>query len=280
MPADALVAAAAPAAAGRERRLPRHRARGGRRRDRDRGRPRTGGELVIRLTNPFQASGDHHAGNQMALANIRERLQLHFDAEASMQSRVADGTYEVTIRLPYITAPDDARRNPAFPASSSPTTRRRPARACATSWTTAGPTSRSTLVDEARNGREALEIVNREKVDIVLLDIRMPEMDGMEAARHLAGMAHPPAHHLHHGLRCLRDQGLRGERDRLPPEADPRGAAARGAAQGARAAAPGRGGARGRGEPAAPAPAASTSAARSTSCRSPTSSTCAPSSST
>ncbi len=49
------------------------------------------------------------------------------------------------------------------------------------------------LVDEARNGREALEIVNREKVDIVLLDIRMPGMDGMEAARHMAGMPHPPA---------------------------------------------------------------------------------------
>ena len=49
------------------------------------------------------------------------------------------------------------------------------------------------IVDEARNGREALEVLNREKVDIVLLDIRMPEMDGMEAARHMAGMAEPPA---------------------------------------------------------------------------------------
>jgi len=49
-----------------------------------------------------------------------------------------------------------------------------------------------TLVDEAKNGREVLDIVSREKVDIVLLDIRMPEMDGMESARHLAGMAHPP----------------------------------------------------------------------------------------
>ncbi|QJR16857.1 LytR/AlgR family response regulator transcription factor [Usitatibacter palustris] len=50
-----------------------------------------------------------------------------------------------------------------------------------------------TIVDEAKNGREALEAATREKVDIVLLDIRMPEMDGMEAARHLAGMPQPPA---------------------------------------------------------------------------------------
>ena len=49
------------------------------------------------------------------------------------------------------------------------------------------------IVDEARTGREALEVLNREKVDIVLLDIRMPDMDGMEAARHMAGMPAPPA---------------------------------------------------------------------------------------
>jgi two-component system response regulator AlgR len=49
------------------------------------------------------------------------------------------------------------------------------------------------IVDEARNGREALDIVNREKVDILLLDIRMPEMDGLEAARHIAGIPQPPA---------------------------------------------------------------------------------------
>jgi two-component system response regulator AlgR len=49
------------------------------------------------------------------------------------------------------------------------------------------------IVDEARNGREALEVINREKVDVVLLDIRMPEIDGLEAARHLAGMVEPPS---------------------------------------------------------------------------------------
>ncbi len=49
------------------------------------------------------------------------------------------------------------------------------------------------IVDEARTGREVLEVLNREKVDIVLLDIRMPEIDGIEAARHIAGMPNPPA---------------------------------------------------------------------------------------
>ena len=49
------------------------------------------------------------------------------------------------------------------------------------------------IVDEARTGKEVLAAVNKEKIDVVLLDIRMPEMDGMEAARHLAGMEQPPA---------------------------------------------------------------------------------------
>ena len=66
---------------------------------------REGEEILIRLTNPYRPSGDRHSGNKMALANIRERLQLHFDAEASMQSRIDGDTYEITIRLPYITVP-------------------------------------------------------------------------------------------------------------------------------------------------------------------------------
>ena len=64
-----------------------------------------GGQLVMELKNPFPGGGRHSAGNRMAIVNIRERLQLHFDAEASMRSEVKDGSYKVTIRLPYITKP-------------------------------------------------------------------------------------------------------------------------------------------------------------------------------
>lgn len=37
------------------------------------------------------------------------------------------------------------------------------------------------ILHEAHNGREALEIIGREEIHLVLLDVMMPEMDGMEA---------------------------------------------------------------------------------------------------
>jgi two-component system sensor histidine kinase AlgZ len=54
------------------------------------------------LRNPYEHEGDHHAGNKMALANIRERLQLHFDAEASLTTKVSDEAYQVHITMPYV----------------------------------------------------------------------------------------------------------------------------------------------------------------------------------
>ena len=54
------------------------------------------------LRNPYRKDGSHHAGNKMALGNIRERLALHFDAEASLEARVGDNEYEVHITIPYV----------------------------------------------------------------------------------------------------------------------------------------------------------------------------------
>ncbi len=49
------------------------------------------------------------------------------------------------------------------------------------------------VVGAAGNGREALEMAARLQPDIVLLDIRMPVMDGLETARHLGELETPPA---------------------------------------------------------------------------------------
>lgn len=46
---------------------------------------------------------------------------------------------------------------------------------------------------EATNGREALFAVNASHPDLVLMDIRMPVMDGLESAMHLSHMDNPPS---------------------------------------------------------------------------------------
>jgi two-component system sensor histidine kinase AlgZ len=58
-------------------------------------------EIHLVLRNPYRQDGDHHVGNKMALGNIRERLALHFDAEASLKSSVTEDAYQVHIVIPY-----------------------------------------------------------------------------------------------------------------------------------------------------------------------------------
>jgi len=48
------------------------------------------------------------------------------------------------------------------------------------------------VAGEAGNGVEALALLQQFTVDIALVDIRMPVMDGIELAQHLRGLAQPP----------------------------------------------------------------------------------------
>lgn len=63
------------------------------------------GDLLIEITNPvpdFERS-NRHAGNSMAVNNIRQRLQTTFDERASMNIKKTDNEYCVTLRFPYVT---------------------------------------------------------------------------------------------------------------------------------------------------------------------------------
>jgi two-component system sensor histidine kinase AlgZ len=58
--------------------------------------------LYVRNTLAPPAAAEHvpQNGNHMALDNIRERLALHFDAEASLRIQQTAGEFEVLVRLP------------------------------------------------------------------------------------------------------------------------------------------------------------------------------------
>ena len=77
--------------------------------------PRAGGGIVsvsgvldgdtigITVRNPLPEDGGvHHAGNRIALANIRERMQLMYPGRASIDADRAGDEYIVRLRFPYI----------------------------------------------------------------------------------------------------------------------------------------------------------------------------------
>lgn len=63
---------------------------------------RDGDMLSITVTNPTPTSGaTDRPGNQMALANIRERLTLAFGRRAALTVQAGDGRFRVTLTFPY-----------------------------------------------------------------------------------------------------------------------------------------------------------------------------------
>ncbi|MDR1528817.1 MAG: histidine kinase [Burkholderiales bacterium] len=68
-------------------------------------------EVHAILRNPYRAGNDrHHRGNRIAVANVRARLALHFDTEASLSAKIINSeTYETHIRMPYRPQPKNRK---------------------------------------------------------------------------------------------------------------------------------------------------------------------------
>jgi two-component system sensor histidine kinase AlgZ len=62
-----------------------------------------GKRVYVRVVNPLHPEFAQRPGNRMALENLRERLTLFFDAEASVRTREADGRFQVEIEFPHVT---------------------------------------------------------------------------------------------------------------------------------------------------------------------------------
>ncbi|MFO1425757.1 MAG: sensor histidine kinase [Steroidobacteraceae bacterium] len=63
------------------------------------------GLVTIVVRNPVPSGAVVRDGNRLALSNIRERLQLLYDARATIKAGRFDDEYIVTLRFPYLKEP-------------------------------------------------------------------------------------------------------------------------------------------------------------------------------
>src|SRR5215469_1345361 len=63
---------------------------------------------------------------------------------------------------------------------------------CAHLRTILGSADDIDVVDEAHDGAEGVEAVVRSRPDVVLMDLRMPKVDGLSAIERIAKMTNPP----------------------------------------------------------------------------------------
>jgi two-component system sensor histidine kinase AlgZ len=62
---------------------------------------RPGERVRVEVVNPALAAAPSRSGNHMALANVKERLSLLYDMEASLETSVEQGLFRLLLEFPY-----------------------------------------------------------------------------------------------------------------------------------------------------------------------------------
>jgi DNA-binding NarL/FixJ family response regulator len=134
---------------------------------------RDGKDLIISMSNPV-ASGTERSkrGNKMAMSNIRQRFELAYGNRAAVEISDENDRFTVSLRVLIVDDEKPARDRLRQLLEDF---------------------DEYEVVAEAGNGEEAISLAAETTPDIVLLDIRMPGLDGIEAAHHLNKLESPPA---------------------------------------------------------------------------------------
>ena len=149
-----------------------------------------------RIFDPFSqadASTTRRYGGTGLGTTIARQLTELMGGQISVASTVGQGS-TFSVQLPLQLARDDAAHNPSHPAGVRTRSRLAlpPLRVLAVDDVPANLELLDITLQRgghkvvlAHSGAEAVQVFERERFDVVLMDLQMPDMDGLEATRHM-----------------------------------------------------------------------------------------------